>query len=194
MHMTDATHTASTSKTTAITTNNPSAEPTTAACDCDTPMKTLCGTRNCSLHALMNNAYPESGLLFGVCGVEIGETYDLTTIHRWQQVFPLPVVKSCLLLRGLRSRFNSQPVRKVTGPLQNTSSANEFRSFAQEICIVGKYVHHDILVVLLALVTEFDDRQIKIMDEVGLPRSLLKFSGGSVHDYATIFGESPSPS
>ena len=28
----------------------------------------------------------------------------------------------------------------------------------------------------------------------GLPRSLLKFSGGSVHDYATIFGESPSPS
>ena len=28
----------------------------------------------------------------------------------------------------------------------------------------------------------------------GCPRSLLKFSGGSVHDYATIFGESPSPS
>ena len=28
----------------------------------------------------------------------------------------------------------------------------------------------------------------------GLPRSLLKFSGGSVHDYATISDESPSPS
>ena len=34
-------------------------------------------------HALMNNVHPESGLVFGVCGVEIGETHDLTTIHRW---------------------------------------------------------------------------------------------------------------
>ena len=33
-----------------------------------------------------------------------------------------------------------------------------------------------------------------ISDESGLPRSLLKFSGGSVHDYATISDESPSPS
>ncbi len=31
----------------------------------------------------MNNVHPESGLVFGACGVEIGETYDLTTIHRW---------------------------------------------------------------------------------------------------------------
>ena len=35
------------------------------------------------------------------CGVEIGETYDLTTIHRRQQVFALIVVKSLLLLRGV---------------------------------------------------------------------------------------------
>ena len=28
----------------------------------------------------------------------------------------------------------------------------------------------------------------------GLPRSLLKFSGDSVHDYATICAESPRPS
>ena len=34
---------------------------------------------------------------------------------------------------------------------------------------------------------------ISVHDQ-GLPRSLLKFSGGSVHDYATISDESPSPS
>ena len=47
MHMTDATQTVSTNKTTALMTHNPSAEPTSAAYGCDTPMNTLCGTRNC---------------------------------------------------------------------------------------------------------------------------------------------------
>ena len=46
MHMTDATQTVSTNKTTALMTHNPSAEPTSAAYGCDTPMNTLCGTRN----------------------------------------------------------------------------------------------------------------------------------------------------
>ena len=32
------------------------------------------------------------------------------------------------------------------------------------------------------------------LDFLGLPRSLLKFSGDSVHDYATICAESPRPS
>ena len=44
------------------------------------------------------------------------------------------------------------------------------------------------------LILDGKSRISLIEDQKGLPRSLLKFSGGSVHDYATIFGESPSPS
>ena len=47
--------------------------------------------------------------------------------------------------------------------------------------------------VLIVTIDEHEVHHLGMLLE-GLPRSLLKFSGGSVHDYATIFGESPSPS
>ena len=46
MHITDAIQVVSMIQMTAPRTNNPSAEPTSPACGCDTPMNTFWGNRN----------------------------------------------------------------------------------------------------------------------------------------------------